>query len=83
MNLDTFTTLTTGQRDRIPAEAFMATGVTPTARSRGMTRPWAPSATAERAMAPRWWGSSTPSRTTSKGGSPATLAASRTSWSSA
>ena len=44
----TFVTRAIGQRSTAPADAFATAGVTPTARSFGMTTPCAPSAWAER-----------------------------------
>ncbi len=83
MVLATLVTRATGQRSTAPADALATAGVTPTARSLGMTTPCAPRAWAERMMAPRLCGSSTPSSTTTSGGRPVCAAAARSSSSAA
>ena len=57
-----FTTLTTGTYSRAPAAAFATVSVRPAARRSGMITPCTPAASAVLRMAPRFLGSSTPSR---------------------
>ena len=54
---------------------LMTVGVTDAPPLLGMTMPWAPHSNALRMTAPRLWGSSMPSLSTRKGGSPLALAA--------
>ena len=68
-------TRATGRRSAAPALDLMTVGVTDAPPRLGMTMPWAPHSSAERITAPRLCGSSMPSLSTRKGGSPFALAA--------
>ena len=76
-------TLATGIRAAAPAEVFQAAAVIDADRRAGITTPCAPNAAAERTIAPRFRGSVTPSKATTKPCDGTSKAASKTSSMSA